>query len=61
MEMKFVTVESELGEQLFTFPKNINHSDFAEVLSNIRHESPRGGWERMHKKPISSATARAKH
>lgn len=53
-EMKYVVVDSkEAGRQLFTFPKNINHSEFAEILSYIKT----GGtntWVRVYRKPVSA-------
>ena len=53
VEMKYVVVSSELGQQLFIFPKSINHNDFAEVLSHIRHEKG-VSWERVYKEPVSA-------
>jgi hypothetical protein len=59
-EMKYVVVESEAGEQLFTFPKNISHSAFAETLNHIRHENGRA-WRRVHKEPISAGFVQGGH
>lgn len=53
MEMKYVVVDSEAGEQLFVFPKNIDHDEFASVLSYIKHGSARN-WERIYRKPIAA-------
>ena len=53
-EMKYVVVQTEeQGEQLFIFPKNIDHDRFAEVLSNIRLGSGYN-WERIYREPISA-------
>ena len=53
-EMKYVVVESvEAGEQLFVFPKTINHDEFAEVLSYIKHVYG-SNWGRIYRKPISA-------
>lgn len=53
-EMKYVVVRSsEIGEQLFIFPKNIDHDSFAEVLSHIRHGSP-SDWRRVFRAPVSA-------
>ena len=56
-EMKYVVVNSEeQGDQLFIFPKNIDHNAFAEVLSNIRfykNGNPRD-WKRIYREPISA-------
>jgi hypothetical protein len=54
MEMKYVVVNSaECGEQLFVFPKNIDHDKFAEVVSNIRHGG-HSNWKRVYRKPVSA-------
>jgi len=52
-EMKYVVVSSEeAGEQLFIFPNNIDHDEFASVLSYIKH----GGrnWTRPLRMPVSA-------
>lgn len=52
-EMKYVVVKTEGGvEQLFTFPKTIDHDAFAEVLSHIKT----GGrnWTREYREPVSA-------
>ena len=51
--MKYVVVTSEYGEQLFTFPKNINHAAFADVLGSIKHGDGRF-WQRVYKNPVSA-------
>ena len=55
-EMKYVVVNSpECGDQLFLFPKTINHDYFAEVLSSIKHgHGHYGDWERIYRKPVSA-------
>lgn len=50
--MKYVVVETNGVEQLFIFPKEINHDRFAEVLSYIR-EGDRN-WSREYREPISA-------
>lgn len=53
MEMKYVVVKSqECGEQLFIFPKNVDHDRFVEVLSNIRHGER--DWKRIYRAPVSA-------
>ncbi len=53
-EMKYVVVESEeQGEQLFIFPKNINHDSFAEILNYIKIGESYN-WKRVRRKPISA-------
>lgn len=52
-EMKYVVVSSEeQGEQMFIFPKNIDHDAFANVLSYIKT----GGlnWTRPFREPVSA-------
>lgn len=52
--MKYVVVESkEQGKQMFIFPKNINHNDFAEILSYIKVGTPQN-WTRAFREPISA-------
>lgn len=54
IEMKYVVVESkEAGEQLFIFPKNIDHDEFAVVMSYIKHGHP-NDWKRIFRDPISA-------
>lgn len=57
IEMKYVVVEvdvdGEASEQLFTFPKTIDHDRFAEVLSYIKTGSDRN-WNREFRKPVSA-------
>jgi len=53
-EMKYVVVDSdEQGEQMFVFPKNVDHDRFAEVLSNIRYGGDRS-WNRIYREPVSA-------
>ena len=53
-EMKYVVVESkEQGKQLFIFPANINHNDFAEILSYIKVGTPQN-WNRVYREPVSA-------
>lgn len=51
--MKYVVVSTGAGEQLFTFPKNIDHDAFAEVLSYIK-QGTRQNWKRAHREPVSA-------
>jgi hypothetical protein len=54
IEMKYVVVSSdEQGQQLFIFPKNINHDSFAEILNHIKIGEGRN-WKRIQRKPISA-------
>ena len=54
MEMKYVVVVAENDvEQLFTFPKSINHDAFAEILSYIKVGEGRN-WRREFRKPVSA-------
>lgn len=52
--MKYVvTVNANGREELFVFPKHIDHDRFAEVLSGIRTGNE-WDWERMYREPISA-------
>ena len=54
IETKYVVVTSdEFGEQLFTFPKSVNHDSFAEVLNHIRHDDGHD-WKRVYKEVIAA-------
>lgn len=54
IEMKYVVVHSdEAGEQLFIFPKSINHDEFAEVLSYIKQGDSQN-WKRIFRAPIAA-------
>lgn len=53
-EMKYVVVDSEeAGEQMFIFPKTINHNRVAEILDYIKHGDDRN-WERIYREPVSA-------
>lgn len=55
--MKYVVTKDKNGKQeLFMFPKSINHDDFAEVLSHIKMRNPNNhrDWERMYREPIAA-------
>ncbi len=53
-EMKYVVVASEeQGEQLFVFPKNINHDYFAEILSYIKIDVG-NELDSVYREPISA-------
>lgn len=53
--MKYVVTKAEDGvERLFMFPKDINHDDFAEVLSYVKHRKGWNDWERQYHKPIAA-------
>lgn len=51
-EMKYVVVKTDVGEQIYVFPKQIDHDAFAEVLSYIKM----GGrnWKREYREPVSA-------
>jgi len=53
-EFKYVVVQPEGGqEQIFIFPKSVNHDDFADIVSNIKEGDGRN-WTRPYRKPISA-------
>ena len=52
--MKFITTENEEGkEEIFLFPKNIDHDAMAEVLGRIKNHT-HGNWRRVLRTPISA-------
>lgn len=52
--MKFITTQDRDGkEELFIFPRNINHDAMAEVLGYIKNQT-HGNWSRVFRKPISA-------
>ncbi|WJM88683.1 hypothetical protein QDY63_14870 [Pseudomonas brenneri] len=55
--MKYIVTKDEDGkEELFMFPKNLNHDQFAEVVNHIKtfvNGNPRD-WVRMRRKPIAA-------
>ena len=60
-EMKYVVVNSdEAKEQLFVFPKSIDHDRFAEVLCHIKHGSDRN-WRRIYREPVSAGFTDGRH
>ena len=55
IEFKYVVVKAEEGgEQIFIFPKTIDHDRFAEVLSVIRVDDGPRGWKRPRWAPVSA-------
>jgi hypothetical protein len=53
--MKYiVTVDERTGkEELFMFPKSINHDFFAEAVSRIKYGTEQN-WERFRRSPIAA-------
>jgi len=52
--MKFITTRSdEDKEELFIFPKSIDHDAMAEALDRIRNQT-HGNWRRVFRDPISA-------
>ena len=52
--MKFITTKNEDGkEELFTFPRGIDHDAMAEVLGYIKNQTG-GNWRRVMRLPISA-------
>lgn len=53
--MKYVVTKDESGkEEIYIFPKNINHNDFTEVLSYIKQYTGPRDWERQYREPIAA-------
>lgn len=52
--MKYVVTRNENDvEELFMFPKSINHDFFAEAISRIKDGNSHN-WQRQHREPISA-------
>lgn len=52
--MKYITTKDEEGkEELFTFPKSIDHDAYAEALECFRSKTY-GNWERIYREPIAA-------
>lgn len=55
--MKYVVTKDENGkEELFMFPKHINHDDFAQALSAIKTyvNGNHRDWVRQRREPIAA-------
>jgi len=53
--MKYVCTKDENGkEELWVFPKHIDHDRFAESLEALRTDDEHGQWQRMYRQPISA-------
>lgn len=53
-EMKYIVTRNEEGkEEIFVFPKSVNHDCMAEVLGFIKNKTY-GNWERGFRKPVSA-------
>ena len=52
--MKFITTKDREGkEELFIFPRNIDHDAMAEVLGHIKDQT-HGNWSRVFRAPVSA-------
>ena len=52
--MKYITTVDEDGkEELFSFPRSINHDAMAEVLNYIKNQNG-GDWKRVRRKPVAA-------
>lgn len=52
--MKYICTENEEGkEEIFTFPKDVDHDTFYEALRYIRNHTW-GNWHRVHREIISA-------
>lgn len=54
MIMKYIVTKDEEGrEEIFIFPKSVNHDCMMEVLQRIRDQA-HGRWQRVHREAISA-------
>jgi len=52
--MKYiVTMDENDEEEIFIFPKKVNHDCMAEVLCYIKNQTY-GNWERVYRTPIAA-------
>lgn len=52
--MKYIVTKDENGkEEIFIFPKSINHDFFAEAVSRVKDGTQRN-WLRQQRKPIAA-------
>ncbi len=52
--MKYIVTTQENGEEeIFIFPKSINHDCMAEAIQGIRNQSF-GNWRRVSREPVSA-------
>lgn len=52
--MKYICTISEEGmEEIFIFPKTVNHNAMAAALG-VMKDNPRGDWKLIIRKPISA-------
>lgn len=52
--MKYVVMKDEAGrEEIFIFPKTVNHDCIAEVLGRIKDQT-HGRWSRVFREPVSA-------
>ena len=52
--MKFITTVDEKGiEEMFIFPRGIDHDAMAEALEGIKNKT-HGNWERIYRKPVAA-------
>jgi len=52
--MKYICTKDEDGEEeIFTFPRSVDHDCMAEMLNKIKNHST-GNWKRVRRKPVSA-------
>lgn len=52
--MKYIVTKNEEGEEeIFLFPRSINHDCMAEVLGRIKDQTT-GNWTRIFRNPVSA-------
>ena len=52
--MKYIVTSNDAGKQeIFIFPRSVNHDCFAESVSRIRDQS-HGRWNRVHREPVAA-------
>lgn len=57
--MKYIVTKNEEGkEEIFVFPKAVNHDAMAEMLARIKNQT-HGNWRRVTRTPVSAGFVRA--
>lgn len=62
--MKYVVTKDESGkEEIFIFPKHLNHDEFAKVLGIIKTfvDGNHRNWVRQDREPIAAGFTNGRH
>lgn len=51
--MKYICMINGDKQEIFTFPRTVNHDAMAEVLGSIKNQT-HGDWRRVFREPVSA-------